>query len=97
LSSQKYCVLGHKYLASSKIFRSGIISVEPDWGLKTHPGCWQSILGGVCDLKNIMFWGINIPPPVIDSEAELSVLNWIVLDGFETKLLSLKLTLDAAN
>jgi hypothetical protein len=44
-----------------------------------------------------MFWGINIPPPVIDSEAELSVLNWIVLDGFETKLLSLKLTLDAAN
>jgi hypothetical protein len=44
-----------------------------------------------------MFWGINIPPPVIDSKAKLSVLNRIVLDGFELKLLGLKLSLDAGN
>jgi hypothetical protein len=57
----------------------------------------QSILGGVCDLKNITFWGVNIPPPVIDSEAKLSVLNQIVLDGFELRILGLKLILDARN
>jgi hypothetical protein len=44
-----------------------------------------------------MFWGIKLLPPVIDSEAELSVLNRIVLDGFELKLLGLKLILNAGN
>jgi hypothetical protein len=65
--------------------------------LKIHSGCRQSILGGVCHLINIMFWDINIPPPVIDSKTELSVLNRIVLDGFELELLGLKLFLDASN
>jgi hypothetical protein len=44
-----------------------------------------------------MILGINILPPVIDSEAELSVLNQIVLDGFELKLCGLKFILDAGN
>jgi hypothetical protein len=44
-----------------------------------------------------MFWGINIPPPVVDLEGKLSVLNRIVLDGFELKLLSLELIIYAGN
>jgi hypothetical protein len=38
--------------------------------LKILSGCRQSILSGICHLENIVFWGINILPRVIDPEAD---------------------------